>query len=207
MSESARSLREQRVVDTARALRSRARELTAERGIHGFTVEELCTDVGVSRRTFFNYFATKENAVLGVAIRADLTGLDEQFVTGSGTLVDDLADLMIARWDAADIAVDDFALVAAAVERSPELHRHFLENLAQNEREDMALVARREGIDPDDDRATAAVFLMGAVMRPSVAEVLRPEVEDDFATIFRRRLEATRGLLAPISSSTSNGKS
>ena len=42
-----------------------ARVLTAEEGLNGFTIEQLCEDVGVSRRTFFNYFPSKEDAIIG----------------------------------------------------------------------------------------------------------------------------------------------
>lgn len=67
MSESASpiGLREQRKEETRRSLTSLARRLTAERGLNGFTLEELCAEVGVSRRTFFNYFPAKEAAIVG----------------------------------------------------------------------------------------------------------------------------------------------
>ncbi len=37
----------------------------AHYGLNGFTIEQLCEDVGVSRRTFFNYFPSKEDAIIG----------------------------------------------------------------------------------------------------------------------------------------------
>ncbi|MGN0042882.1 TetR/AcrR family transcriptional regulator [Rhodococcus sp. (in: high G+C Gram-positive bacteria)] len=67
---------------TRAALVEHARTLTARRGLAGFTVEELCEHVGVSRRTFFNYFASKEDAVLGNPPAA-LTPEDrDEFVAG-----------------------------------------------------------------------------------------------------------------------------
>lgn len=49
---------------TELALRAAAIHLTEERGFDGFTVDEVAQRAGVSPRTFFNYFPTKEAAVL-----------------------------------------------------------------------------------------------------------------------------------------------
>jgi len=53
-----------RRAQTEAALRSSALDLAEERGFDGFTVDEVAQRAGVSPRTFFNYFATKEAAVL-----------------------------------------------------------------------------------------------------------------------------------------------
>ncbi|MGP4991561.1 TetR/AcrR family transcriptional regulator, partial [Glutamicibacter ardleyensis] len=39
---------------TRLSITQHARELTAEHGFAGFTVDQLCAGVGISRRTFFN---------------------------------------------------------------------------------------------------------------------------------------------------------
>ena len=102
MPQSATSTRERRKADTARGLAEAARGLTIEHGLNGFTIEELCERVGVSRRTFFNYFASKENAVIGVPVDRDESGASERFLAagarGMASLVDDLVDLHLDRW-------------------------------------------------------------------------------------------------------------
>ncbi|GAA1690812.1 TetR family transcriptional regulator [Microbacterium sediminicola] len=196
MSESAVSLREQRVRETERALRRRARELTAEGGLGGFTVDELCTDVGVSRRTFFNYFATKENAVLGLPVRADSAEQDRAFVEGSGDLLDDLVVLLVARWESSDMTRDEIPLVFAAVEREPALHRHFMAHLLDAERSDAALIVERQGWALDDDRALLAVRIVGALMKSTGEEFFRSDGETAFVDILRRHLSAARALFA-----------
>jgi AcrR family transcriptional regulator len=58
--------REAKKHETRRALGFAACELAGERGLHGFVVEDVTDRVGVSRRTFFNYFNRKEEAVVAV---------------------------------------------------------------------------------------------------------------------------------------------
>ena len=52
-----------------------ARRSTVEHGLSGFTIEQLCESVGVSRRTFFNHFGSKEDVVLGIELNADIETL------------------------------------------------------------------------------------------------------------------------------------
>lgn len=59
-------IREAKKHETRRALGFAAFELASERGLHGFVVEDVTDRVGVSRRTFFNYFNRKEEAVVAV---------------------------------------------------------------------------------------------------------------------------------------------
>ena len=58
-------LRERKRAATRTAITAVARSLTAEHGLNGFTVEEVCEAAGISRRTFFNYFQSKEDAIIG----------------------------------------------------------------------------------------------------------------------------------------------
>ena len=50
---------------TRQALKHAAAALVEERGLSGVTVDEIAARAGVSTRTFFNYFPTKEDAVVG----------------------------------------------------------------------------------------------------------------------------------------------
>ncbi|BDX34328.1 TetR family transcriptional regulator [Mycobacterium antarcticum] len=49
---------------TRQALRTATLELALERGIDAVTIDEIARRAGVSTRTFFNYFDTKEDAAL-----------------------------------------------------------------------------------------------------------------------------------------------
>lgn len=69
-----RDNRNARGVATARALERAAVELATENGADSITVDQICAAVGVTQRTFFNHFDTKEDALLGL----DLPQIDEQ---------------------------------------------------------------------------------------------------------------------------------
>jgi AcrR family transcriptional regulator len=60
-------LRERKKDATRRALAERALHLALQRGYQHFTITDLVADVGVSRRTFSNYFTGKAECVAAVA--------------------------------------------------------------------------------------------------------------------------------------------
>ena len=111
------------------ALSEAAQELFATQGFEATTVDQIAAAAGISPRSFFRYFASKEDAVIG---RYDLQS-------------DDLAAALSARpldepvWDSLrrtfDVAVDYYSdahrleLVAAmlnVITSSPALHARYL---------------------------------------------------------------------------------
>ena len=59
--------RQQRRLATLEALKSAALELALEFGPENVTVDDIVERADVSRRTFFNYFASKHDAILGIS--------------------------------------------------------------------------------------------------------------------------------------------
>jgi AcrR family transcriptional regulator len=62
--DTATTLRERKKAATRQSLHEAALRLAMAGGLDGMTVEDIADEVGVSRRTFSNYFANKEDAVL-----------------------------------------------------------------------------------------------------------------------------------------------
>ncbi|MFI5609094.1 TetR/AcrR family transcriptional regulator [Amycolatopsis sp. NPDC051903] len=67
-------LRERKKEATRQAIRAAAVVLYRERGPQAVTVDDICARAGVSSRTFFNYFDSKEEAVLSLALTPDGVG-------------------------------------------------------------------------------------------------------------------------------------
>ena len=62
------TLRERKKREARRALAQAALRLTLERGLENVRVEDIATAVGVSPRTFNNYFSSKEQAVCSMVV-------------------------------------------------------------------------------------------------------------------------------------------
>src|SRR3954454_18038156 len=59
-------LRERKKLATRLALHEAALQLVAERGLEHVSVDDIASRADVSPRTFFNYFPTKDDAVVGI---------------------------------------------------------------------------------------------------------------------------------------------
>jgi len=205
MTDGATGLRERRRAETSATLTTLARRLTAAHGLAGFTVEELCEQAGVARRTFFNYFASKEDAVFGRPARLDTADLEEAFVAGgdpsrdgtSPDLLADLAELCLGRWSRLDTDGTSMKDMHAAFRREPGLLVRALDASIEDEASDVRLVERREGLPEGDLRASVVVQVMAALGRASAREFLAPGNADPIELLLRRRLDALREIAHP----------
>jgi AcrR family transcriptional regulator len=200
MSQSATiSRRTERKAATASRLTTLARRWTAERGLSGFTIEELCENAGVSRRTFFNYFPSKEEAVIGV----DETEQAERFAAdfldlgsrGWPTVVDDLIRIAVEHVRETEHSLDEHAEFITAIGREPKLLARFMSVTREREQQIAELIAAREGVPTSDPRARAAVQIVGAVLRGAGDSILDPADGRDFASAITDSLAALREVL------------
>lgn len=165
--------------ERTRALRRRlvveARRATIEHGLHGFTIEQLCETVGVSRRTFFNHFASKDDAVLGIE-----QGATEEMLGAyaSGALVPDDLDplgsvvaLAIEQVHVAGVDRADEALVRRVFEREPAMVAKFLAAVdVQLAAVGQAVRERFGWTDPDDRRAQLVTEVAAGLLKVTAGE-------------------------------------
>lgn len=186
--------------ETSARLTSLCRRFTAERGLGGFTIEDVCEQADVSRRTFFNYFASKEDAVLGANPDDDTKLFATEFLArgshGWGGVLDDLVDLVIDHFEAAGVDPTGHAEFLAAIEREPRLLLRFIGVSRDRDRQAVELVALRESVAPDDPRAEAAVNVLSTLIRTTGDSFLDPRNTREFAVILRESLAALRTVLA-----------
>lgn len=98
-----------------------------ERGFEATTVEDICALVEVSPRTFFRYFASKED-VLDEVLESHLDGFVEALSkrpAGEAVLASLLAAARAGYDDAAD--APDFLELFAVVHRTPALRARWLD--------------------------------------------------------------------------------
>jgi AcrR family transcriptional regulator len=120
--------RERKKRATKLALKAAALDLVAERGFANVTVEDIADAVDVSERTFFNYFASKEAALVGhdpeliaamtadvVAVPAHLSPLEAMRTVLSARMRAISEDIDLSGEDAA-VWARRFALVRAQPE-------------------------------------------------------------------------------------------
>ena len=201
-------LRERKRTATKLAIITAARFLTAERGFSGYTVEELCEEVGISRRTFFNYFPTKEDAVLGSPADEIPPELAEEFIAGgsvtapgilSPTLLADFVDFAVAMMDRMAMSRDQLAQLQLAVAAEPRLMNKMLHGSREAEDTFAALLSAREGILSEDPRVQAAVALFTALAQRAGPAFLAPGNTRSYRSILTEAANAMYDVFAAAS--------
>ncbi|MDQ1576821.1 MAG: hypothetical protein QOH55_1971 [Microbacteriaceae bacterium] len=102
-------LRERKRLATRRAIQFASVELASERGFDRVTVDEISHAANVSPRTFFNYFPSKESAIIGELPELPDEITVERFV-GAGPeepILVGIAELLIMAIDDADFGGEE----------------------------------------------------------------------------------------------------
>ncbi|MES4901596.1 MULTISPECIES: TetR family transcriptional regulator [unclassified Streptomyces] len=177
-------LRERKKQRTRAALVRSALELFTRNGYDHTTVDEIADAVDVSQRTFFRYFANKEEvafAAQDVAESHFFTALVDR-PAGEAPLTA-LHGAVLDAWDTIGEAVSQLVprdlhmRMYCVIESTPALLAVHLRRTAELEERLAREIARREGLDIDTDpRPRLVVAAFGGVIR--VAGRLWGESED-----------------------------
>jgi AcrR family transcriptional regulator len=139
-----RDLKKQQTRD---ALAAAALRLAADRGLDHITVEEISAAAGVSPRTFFNYFATKDDAALfdTTVDAADINRRLAELLPKMPVLQAIQRSLMMTI-AAMEADRDRWFLRMAVVGRTPSLLPRLVAAGSDAERDTAAVIARHLGV-------------------------------------------------------------
>ncbi|WP_420114952.1 TetR/AcrR family transcriptional regulator [Pseudactinotalea sp.] len=145
-------LRERKKRATRRSLQRAALELVAERGMDEATVEEIAAAADVSTRTFFNYFASKEEALSTTdpeALQETLAAIAERPPEESPLQALRTVQLQRAQQIAGD--TDFWRLRAQVIKHYPELGARLVGASLAADHQVAVILAERLGVDPRID--------------------------------------------------------
>jgi AcrR family transcriptional regulator len=191
-------LRERNKARARAEIADAALQLFFDRGFEGVTVDEIVSAAGVSRRTFFRYFDTKEDALL-----ADYPELNAQLTEAldASELDDAMGAIRTGLHGMADWYIErsDAVLARSKVIRDTSMNvaARNLEFLTQWERGVANAVANQVGADPGALLPrTAAAMVVGA-FRAALTQWVRSRCREDLHTLIDQALDLIEQGLQP----------
>lgn len=165
--------REANKAATRRALLDAAEKLFAERGYARTTIRDISEAAGVNERTFFRYFAGKEDAAFAVQDMTEAHFVESLRARPPGEApLEALRQAVLEGWDTINeavvsvVPVELYLRMFRVIESTPVLLAAHLRRSLETEEQIARLLAAREGVDVDaDPRPRLAVAAFGGVMR------------------------------------------
>ena len=193
-------LRERKRIQTRAQLERAAVLLVQEVGLENATVDAICAAVPVSPRTFFNYFESKEDAVLGVRdLPADADLVSAQLAEQPGRPL--TAQVIGVLLHAMEPAIADSELHEARIaiiKEHPELLSRQIAQMARMGKHLIAAIAALLAHDSgsasgsDAERETLAELILslcGAAVRVAVKEWVATGADRSPHQLQRRAVE------------------
>ncbi|MEU2551776.1 TetR family transcriptional regulator [Streptomyces sp. NPDC013313] len=187
------TLRDRKKRRTREALLRAALELFTTQGYEHTTVDEIAEAVDVSQRTFFRYFAGKEEVAFAVQEMTEaLFVAAVRARPAHEAPMEALRQAVLEGWDAIRETVDSavpvelYLRMYRTIESTPALLAAHLRRSVATEETIARLLAEREGVDVDTDpRPRLAVAVFGGVTRVTERQWC---TGDDFSLEAVRRL-------------------
>lgn len=188
-------LRERKKRQTRTAIEAATIDLALELGLANVTVEAIAERADITARTFFNHFADKDDAVLGLSRDRDLSALPlpEDVAILDSSLTPFEVGVAILREQL--VAMDSDAIVLDTRRRqvlasNPQLLSRELEKIVAIEErlsEVLEDIIRDRGAATDADAHTVALtitFTLGSVVRLASALWSAASTQQDFIACF-----------------------
>lgn len=172
MVEPAEGLRERKKRQMRQLLSDTATQMFIDRGFDAVRVSEVAAACGVSEKTVFNYFRTKESLLLDRldATEASLrTGLADRAVApvqaALAILAAELFGLtsMLQTHDRPAELIDKYRRVGAMIRSTPSLRAHQSDSLDKVVAIAGSILAERAGLEPDAPEAQVAATALLAL--------------------------------------------
>jgi AcrR family transcriptional regulator len=163
-------LRERKKLATRLALHEAALQLVAERGLEHVSVDDIASRADVSPRTFFNYFPTKDDAVLGLDPLAS-ERMVEEFLARPRAESPVQALRAVARTQAAEMAEETelWPLRLRVIDAHPALLGRLAASFGEAERVLADAIAARSGTRVGADAyPTLLAGVAGVAMRTAL---------------------------------------
>lgn len=201
------SQRERNRLDTWNAVHDAAAAMALEDGPVAVTIEAIVTRAGVSKRTFFNYFPTKEDAILGTRAPCVPEELLEQFRTSEADLLTRIVRILTGVMRTSLGRGASYQMRREIVTRYPELRGRVMQHI--NDAEKLVDEILRERMQADEaeeelgrlpageDSARALLMLAGTITRYAYSSDPEGTVADidghidSAVTIFREVMNST----------------
>jgi len=193
-------LRARKKAETRRALASAALRLAQELGPDGVTVDAITEASGVSPRTFFNYFASKDDAIVDIAAAesSELLG-DLQARPPEETPLDALRGMALAAVPRLEATADELWARHQLIQHHPHLAVRRAARFAEVERDLADEIGRRTGHDVGRDLLPALVVAAAvAALRVSLAVWNERERTEPLAAIVDEAFDELAAGFAPL---------
>ncbi len=187
-------LRERKKAATRRSLGIAAMRLAIARGPDNVHPDDIAAEVGVSTRTFNNYFASKYEAICSVAMeRGHAIGAALRSLPPAEPLIDAVTVAVLQPYQHADQAPDrDWIEGVRLVIRSPALQGEFLRTQYAAQRELADAIADRIGTSPSSMYPAVVAGAVTAAMHVALDRWLSADPPRPLAPLIRQAMSQLR---------------